>query len=45
LATGVALTAMALTFDHILYSHLVLIVGFIILLKWRGRKLGETVKV
>jgi len=45
LATGVALTAMALTFDHILYSHLVLIVGFIILLKWRGHKLADTVKV
>jgi branched-chain amino acid transport system permease protein len=45
LATGIALTAMALTFDHILYANLVLIVGFIILLKWRGHKLAETVKV
>jgi branched-subunit amino acid ABC-type transport system permease component len=45
LATGVALTAMALTFPHILYSHLVLIIGFILLLKWRGHKLAETVKV
>ncbi len=45
LATGVALTAMALTFDHILYSHLVLIVGFVILLKLRGHKLAEAVKV
>jgi branched-subunit amino acid ABC-type transport system permease component len=45
LATGIALTAMALEFPQILYSHLVLIIGFIILLKWRGHKLAETVKV
>jgi branched-chain amino acid transport system permease protein len=43
--TGIALTAMALTFGQVLYAHLVLIVGFIILLKWRGRRLTETAKV
>ena len=41
----IALTAMALTFDQILYAQLVLIVAFVILLKWRGRRLTETAKV
>jgi hypothetical protein len=36
---------MALSFGQVLYAHLVLIIGFIILLKWRGHKLAETVKV
>lgn len=44
-ATGIALTAMALTFGEVLYAHLALIVGFIILLKWRGHRLNESVKV
>jgi branched-subunit amino acid ABC-type transport system permease component len=44
-AAGIAYTAMALTFDQILYAELALIVGFIILLKWRGRRLTETAKV
>jgi branched-subunit amino acid ABC-type transport system permease component len=44
-ATGIALTAMALTFGQVLYAHLALIVGFIALLKWRGHRLAETVKV
>lgn len=44
-ATGVALTAMALTFGQVLYAHLALIIGFIILLKWRGNRLNESVKV
>ena len=45
IAAGIAHTAMALTFDQILYAELVLIVGFIVLLKWRGRRLTETAKV
>ena len=44
-AAAVALTAMALTLDQILYAQLVLIVAFVILLKWRGRRLTETAKV
>jgi branched-chain amino acid transport system permease protein len=44
-AAGIAYTAMSLTFDQILYAQLVLIVGFVILLKWRGRRLTETAKV
>lgn len=44
-AAGIAYTAMALTFDQILYAELVLIAGFIVLLKWRGRRLTETAKV
>jgi branched-subunit amino acid ABC-type transport system permease component len=44
-ATGVALAAMALQFDQILYAQVVLIVGFIAILKWRGRRLTETAKV
>jgi branched-subunit amino acid ABC-type transport system permease component len=41
----IALTGMALTFDQILYAQLVLIVAFVILLKWRGRRLTEMAKV
>jgi branched-subunit amino acid ABC-type transport system permease component len=44
-ATGVALTAMALQFGQVLYAQLVLIVAFMVLLKWRGRRLTETAKV
>jgi branched-chain amino acid transport system permease protein len=44
-AAGIALTAMALSFDQVLYAQLVLIVGFIVLLKWRGKRLTETAKV
>jgi branched-subunit amino acid ABC-type transport system permease component len=44
-AAVIALTAMALTFDQILYAQLVLIVAFVILLKWRGRRLAEMAKV
>jgi branched-chain amino acid transport system permease protein len=44
-ATGIALAAMALQFDQILYAQVVLIVGFIAVLKWRARRLTETAKV
>jgi branched-chain amino acid transport system permease protein len=44
-AASIALTAMALSFSQILYAQLFLIVGFVILLKWRGRRLTETAKV
>lgn len=44
-ATGVALAAMALQFDQILYAQVVLIVVFIAVLKWRGRRLTEMAKV
>ncbi len=44
-ATGILLTAMALTFGQILYAQLALIVAFIVLLKWQGRRLTETAKV
>lgn len=45
IATGIALTAMQLRFDQTLYAQLVLIVAFIALLKWRGRRLAEGAKV
>jgi branched-subunit amino acid ABC-type transport system permease component len=45
IAAVIALTAMALTFDQVLYAQLVLIVAFAILLKWRGRRLAEMAKV
>ncbi len=45
IATGIALAAMALQFDQILYSQVVLIVGFIAILKWRSRRLTELAKV
>jgi branched-subunit amino acid ABC-type transport system permease component len=44
-AAGIALTAMELRFSQVLYAQLVLVVGFILLLKWRGRRLTETAKV
>lgn len=44
-ATGIALAAMALQFDQVLYAQVVLIVGFVAILKWRGRRLTETAKV
>lgn len=44
-ATGVALSAMTLQFGQVLYADLVLIVGFIAILKVRGRKLSEAGKV
>jgi branched-subunit amino acid ABC-type transport system permease component len=44
-AAVIALTAVALTVDQILYAQLVLIVAFVVLLKWRGRRLTETAKV
>ncbi len=43
--TGVALVAMALQFDQVLYAQLVLIVAFVVLLKVRGRRLTENAKV
>lgn len=45
IATGVALAAMSLQFGQVLYADLVLIVGFIVILKVRGRKLSEAGKV
>ena len=44
-SAGIALTAMALTFDQVLYADLVLIIAFIALLKWRGARLTESAKV
>jgi branched-chain amino acid transport system permease protein len=44
-ATGIALTAMELRLGQVYYAQLVLIVAFIILLKWRGRRLTESAKV
>jgi branched-subunit amino acid ABC-type transport system permease component len=43
--TGVALVAMALKFDQVLYAQLVLIVIFIVIMKLRGSRLTETAKV
>jgi branched-subunit amino acid ABC-type transport system permease component len=43
--TSVALAAMALQFDQVLYAQLVLIVAFVVVLKVRGRRLTETAKV
>jgi len=43
--TSVALAAMALQFDQVLYAQLVLIVVFVVVLKVRGRRLAETTKV
>lgn len=44
-ATGVALAAMSLQFGQVLYAQLALIVAFLVILKWRGRRLTETAKV
>ena len=43
--TGVALTAMQLQFGQALYAELVLIVGFVVILKVRGRRGAEVGKV
>ncbi len=43
--TAIALAAMALTFQQVLYAQLALIVVFILLLKWRGKRLTEMAKV
>ncbi len=44
-ATSVALAAMALQFDQVLYAQLILIVTFVVVLKLRGTRLTETAKV
>ena len=44
-ATSVALVAMALQFDQVLYAQLVLIIVFVVTLKLRGTRLTETAKV
>ncbi len=44
-ATGVALSAMSLQFGQVLYAQLALIVAFLVILKWRGKRLTETAKV
>jgi branched-chain amino acid transport system permease protein len=43
--TSVALAAMALQFDQVLYAQLVLIVAFVVVLKVRGARRTETAKV
>ena len=43
--TGVALAAMALQFDQVLYAQLVLIVAFVVVLKVRGTRRTEMAKV
>jgi branched-subunit amino acid ABC-type transport system permease component len=43
--TSVALAAMALLFDQVLYAQLLLIVAFIVVLKVRGSRRTETAKV
>jgi len=43
--TGIALAAMTLSFEQSLYAQLVLIIGFMAVLKIRGRRLTETAKV
>lgn len=44
-ATGIALAFMTLTFGQVLYAQLALIVGFLAVLKVRGRRLTESTKV
>jgi branched-chain amino acid transport system permease protein len=44
-AAGVALAAMTLQFNSILYAQLVLIAAFVVILKVRGRRLAESGKV
>jgi branched-chain amino acid transport system permease protein len=44
-ATGVALAFMTLTLGQVLYAQLVLIAGFLVILKLRGRRLTESAKV
>lgn len=43
--TGIALTAMTLQFGQVLYAQLILVVGFIVILKVRGRRVIEAGKV
>lgn len=45
IATGIALAAMTLTLGQVLYAQLVLSVGFLVILKIRGRRLTESTKV
>jgi branched-chain amino acid transport system permease protein/urea transport system permease protein len=45
IAAGIALTAMALVFGQVLYAQAALIIAFMVLLKWRGKRLLETAKV
>ena len=45
IAAGIALTAMALAFGQVLYAEAALIIIFMVLLKWRGRRLLEGAKV
>jgi hypothetical protein len=41
----VALAAMALQFDQVLYAQLVLIAAFVVVLKIRGQRIAELAKV
>ena len=43
--TGIVLAFMTLTLGQVLYAQLVLIVGFLVVLKVRGRRLTESTKV
>lgn len=43
--TGIALAFMTLTLGQVLYAQLALIVGFLVVLKVRGRRLTESTKV
>jgi hypothetical protein len=45
LGTSVAMAAMSLGFDQVLYAQLVLIVVFVAVLKVRSMRLTETAKV
>ncbi len=42
---GVAMAAMTLQLGQVLYAQLVLIIAFVAILKWRGRRLAESGKV
>ncbi len=44
-AAGIGVAALTLQFSSLLYAQLVLIAAFVIVLKWRGRRLAETGKV
>jgi branched-subunit amino acid ABC-type transport system permease component len=44
-ATGIALAAMTLSFGQVLYAQLALIIFFMALLKWQGKRLTATAKV
>jgi branched-subunit amino acid ABC-type transport system permease component len=45
IATGIALAFLTLTLGEVLYAQLVLIAGFLVVLKVRGRRLTESTKV